>query len=508
MRTVIVGIDGLDDRHLERYAPSLPTITALGDRGVEVPLESTLPPSPGCAWPSLYTGADPSHHGVYGAVAYDAYPDEPRPVSRIDVRRPALWDYLSSEGAPSVVLDVPITHPADPIRGVLVPGAVGPGIEPGHPEGIRAELGEPFDESSAEPATVEALVSSVDRRRRAVRRLLERTDWELALLRVGELADAIDHLEDDAGLEALSVAVDRLVDAVLEAAGEGTNVVCCSTHGVGPVTGYRIHLNEMLRELGFLESADGTGPQPPSFEVADAAPPGPLERAARAGSRALARVGLDATLDRLGSAVRGPVDDRVDWYSSLAYCPDGATPGVRVNLAGREPYGTVPPSRYETVCAELVSHLSALETPAGEPAFEFVCRRDHLYEGPFLERAPDVFAVPTGGTHTISAALPGRRFEPIDTLGPTLEGVFVGAGPGVTGALDRSRLSVVDVAPIAMALLGRPVPALMTGSALDELLVDSVARARYDDHVYGAAATDPHFDDGDVCSRLEDVDFR
>ena len=507
MRTVIVGIDGLDGRQLERYAPSLPTLTALCDRGVEAPLESTLPPSPGCAWPSLYTGADPSHHGVYGAVAYDAYPDEPRPASRIDVRRPALWDYLSSEGAPSVVLDVPVTHPADPIHGVLVPGAVAPGTEPGHPEGIRAELGEPFDESSPDAAPVEALVSSVARRRRAVRRLLERTDWELAVLRVGELAEAIDRL-DGAELEALYEAVDRLVDDVREAAGEGTNVVCCSTHGAGPVTGYRIHVNEVLRELGFLESAAGAGPQPPSFEVADAAPQGPLERAAQVGSRLLARIGLDAALERLGSAVRGPVDERVDWYTSLAYCPDGATPGVRINLAGREPYGTVPPSRYETVCAELVSQLSDLETPDGEPAFEFVCRRDHLYEGPFLERAPDVFAIPAGGTHTVSAALPDRRFEPVDTLGPTLEGVFVGAGPGVTGTLDRPRLSVVDVAPIVMALLGRPVPDLMTGSVPDELLVDSVVRARYDDHVYGAAATDPHFDDGDVCSRLEDVDFR
>ncbi len=33
--------------------------------GVETELESTFPPWTGSAWPSIYTGVDPAHHGVY-----------------------------------------------------------------------------------------------------------------------------------------------------------------------------------------------------------------------------------------------------------------------------------------------------------------------------------------------------------------------------------------------------------------------------------------------------------
>ncbi|WP_255190996.1 alkaline phosphatase family protein [Natronobeatus ordinarius] len=515
MRTVVIGIDGLGVRHLDRDASSMPTITGLCDRGIEARLESTHPPSVGCAWPSLYTGCEPSHHGVYGSLTYDAYPSDPQPASRIDVRRPAMWDYLSSEGTSSVVLNVPVTQPADPMNGVLVPGDSPAGTEPAHPMGIRDELaderGDPFTEPPTDERTgVETLVDSVDRRRRAVSSLLERTDWELAVVRLDELETAVGEADDASELEPLYQAVDAFVGGVLETVGEETNVVCCSTRGVSPVAGYRIAINEILREVGFLEPTDGGEPPTPSFQIGQGdgrEHRGPIERALRAGDRVMARFGLESTLAEFVDGSSDSTNDRIDWYSSIAYCPDETCMGVRINLAGREPYGNVPPSRYESVCDELVELLTALETPDGEPAFEFVCRRDHLHEGHFFEGAPDVCFLPKGMNHTVSAALSGRRFESIDTVGLGFEGVFVGTGPGFTGTAPTRRLSLVDVAPITMALLGRPVPSLMTGSVPDGLLVDPAVRARYDDLVYGAAATDPLFDDGDVGSRLEDAGY-
>ena len=514
MRTIVIGIDGLDFRHLDRNAPSTPTLTALRDRGVEAPLESTHPPSIGCAWPSLYTGTDPSHHGVYGSVAYDAYPDAPRPVSRIDVRRPAVWDYLSNEGASSIVYNVPISHPADPIHGVLIPGDSPAGTEPGHPMGIRDELAVELgatapSQSRDDSAEVSELVSSLDRRRRAIGALLGRRAWELAVVRVGELETALERADDAADVRPVFARIDRLVGDVLDAVDEETNVVCCSTYGVAPVSGYRINVNEVLRDAGFLESAGWDEPSRPTLEVTGGpvgSQQGPFERAVRAGSRVVG--GLGSLFERLAPRTPADADECVDWYSSLAYCPDETRLGLRVNLAGREPYGRVPPSRYEAVCSELVSLLSALETPDGEPAFEFVCRREHLYDGHFLDGAPDVLFMPSGANHVVSTTLSGRRFESVTTVGPRLEGAFVGAGPGFTGATVPHRLSVVDIGPITMALLGRPVPELMTGSVPEGLLVDPVARARYDDGVYGAAATDPLFDDGEVRSRLEDAGYR
>ncbi|WP_276257027.1 alkaline phosphatase family protein [Halomontanus rarus] len=579
MRAVVLGFDGLDARFLDRFESSLPNIAALRDRGVEAPLESTYPPRSASAWPSLYTGTDPSHHGVFGAFRTDSYPDEATPASGVDVRRPALWDYLSSEGGSSVVLNVPLTHPADPINGVVVPGLPAGDVEHGYPDGIREELNDEVGDSTDEYTIsgpppedddrLEYTLELVDQRRRAAVALLEREEWELAVcgvrgtdvvsrgLRECERQPRDDDVER---IRSVYEAADQLVGDVLETVGEETTVVLCSNHGTARRTGYRIDVNEILSEHGYLETTSGSlppatlseaGEQLRAFEVgerdetvraledpeagvdvdvdvaadgrgAESDPVGERESKSdrnRKDGEANAengggiprtigtiadRTGLSAVLERLSSLFGlGRSERTVDWHRSRAYCAAGPQMGVRVNLAGREPYGRVTPSKYESVCTDLVELLSSLETPDGEPAFEFACRREHLYDGPFVEYAPDVFVLPKGENHTVSANLSrrGKAFHPIDSYGRALEGVFVGAGPGFDGE-SPNRLSVTDVAPITMAALGRPVPSLMTGTVPEGLTRDPPVRGEYPGIAIGSAIDDPTFDDEKLPGRL------
>lgn len=591
MRAVVLGFDGLDARFLDRFESSLPNITALRERGVEAPLESTCPPRSASAWPSLYTGTDPSHHGIFGAFRTDNYPDETTPVSRVDVRRPALWDYLSSEGGSSVVLNVPLTHPADPINGVVVPGLPAGGVERGFPDGILEELNDEIGESADEytisgtppegvDARLEYTLDLVDQRRRAAVALLEREEWELAVCGVRgtdvvsrELCEG-QRRDDVERIRAVYEAADRLVGDVLETVGEETTVVLCSDHGLTRRTGYRIDVNDILAEHGYLETTSGSPPPATLTEASEQLrelEAGELDGTARAleepdagtdvdvdvdvaadglgdesglvgerkregkresdrnrsedeakdededgtevgnGGRiprvvgAIAdRIGLSTVVEHLPSLFGPRRSERaVDWHRSRAYCAAGPQMGVRVNLAGREPYGRVTPSKYETVCTDLVDLLSSLETPDGEPAFEFVCRREHLYDGPFVENAPDVFVLPKGENHTVSATLSGRgaAFRSIETYGHALEGVFVGAGPGFD-AETPNRLSITDVAPITMAALGRPVPSLMTGAVPEGLTRDPPVRADYPGIAIGSAIDDPTFDDEKLPGRL------
>ena len=106
--TVILGLDALSIEYVDQF--DLPNIESLQERGVSASLRSTFPPWTGSAWPSIYTGVEPSHHGVYSFFDFsDGYPDEADLISRNDVRAPALWDYLSQVGTSSVVLNVPVT---------------------------------------------------------------------------------------------------------------------------------------------------------------------------------------------------------------------------------------------------------------------------------------------------------------------------------------------------------------------------------------------------------------
>ncbi len=540
MKTVVLGFDALDWRYLERFASSLPSFTALRERGVEAPLESTHPPWTGSAWPSMYTGTDPSHHGVYGFFDYDGYPDDGHLVSRADVQRPALWNYLSDDGASSIVLNVPVTHPAEPIEGVLVPGYLAAEDDPGHPEGIRDELSDELGETytiysrgeiSDDPDEKFAgYLELIEQRRGAAVALLENHEWEFALLQV-QKTDAVFHnFADERRFRAIYEAADRLLGDVLQAVDEETNVVVCSDHGIGRLDGYQIHVNEVLAEHGFVETTSegdrlSLGSEKKSLlgtSEDDSDEPGTLERTLLAGQRvatglgvepsdvyaAAKRLGLESALVRLvPESMQRAAGETVDWRRSRAYCPDETRMGVRVNLEGREPDGVVSPSEYETVRDELVEILSALETPDGEPAFDYVCRRERLFGGPFLDDAPDVLFLPTDMDHTVSTALYGQRFVPVDAHDHKLDGVFVGAGPGFEASADVGRLSLPDVAPIAMALLDRPVPSRMTGSVPDGLLAGPARRVDYGDIAYGTGVTEPTVDDGAVTERLEDLGY-
>ena len=542
MKTVVLGFDALDFRYLDRYTSSLPNLTALRDRGLEAPLESTHPPWTGSAWPSMYTGVDPSRHGVYGFFHYEGYPDEGRLVSRTDVDAPAIWNYLSAKERPSIVLNVPVTHPAEPIEGVLVPGYLASEDEPSYPAQIREELSAAIGEeytiysrgeiSSDAEEKFAGYLDLIDRRRRATRWLLAECEWEFALLQL-QKTDAVFHnFDDDELFRAIYEAADRLVGDVLEVVDEETNVIVCSDHGIGPVTGYQIHVNEVLADHGLLEaSTDGgddlaiekaslMGEAKRSGEP-DSREPGVLDRTLLAGGRvasafgvepndvygAAKRVGLEDALLRFApDALREAAGKGVDWRASRAYCPGKTRMGVRINLAGREPEGVVSPAEYEIVRDEIIEILSELETPDGEPAFELVCRREELFDGPYVEGAPDVLFRPSRMDHTVSTKLYGRRFVPVDDHDHKVDGVFLGAGPGFTDGADVDALSLVDVAPMIMALLGVDVPSRMTGSVPDGTLSDPVRRADYGDVPY-ATGSDRSGDESDVTERLEDLGY-
>ncbi|WP_158056468.1 alkaline phosphatase family protein [Halorussus halophilus] len=542
--TVIVGFDALDFKYLDEFADSLPNFSALRDEGVEAPLESTFPPWTGSAWPSMYTGTDPSHHGVYGFFHNDDdYPDQDELVTRNRVRSPAIWNYLAARGEPTVTLNVPVTHPAEPVEGVLVPGYLAHEDDAGYPEEIRDEISEAIGEeytiysrgetSDDKAEKLAGYLDLVEIRGKAAEHLLETHDWTVAFVQI-QKTDAVFHNFDEANeFRQVYERADEVLGRVMEIAGDDTNVVVCSDHGIGPVDGYTVYLNEILRQAGFVETT--TEANKPSLGSEKAVLTGEAEaggnggtteagatmtgRAVSAATSALGRVGVtpgdayalacrvgvdDFLTSVLPDAALSAASDGVDWENSKAY---GRTAelGVRVNLEGREPHGIVAPEEYETVREDLIETLSAVRTPDGEPAFDWVCKREAVYDGPFTERACDVLFMPKDMNHVLSPSLVGQRFAPIRDHDHKLHGAFVGAGPAFSGR-NPEALSLTDVSPIAMAAAGLDVPARMTGTVPEGLLKESVSIADYGDVPYGTE-TDTSDDDGSVEERLSDLGY-
>ena len=70
------------------------------------------------------------------------------------------------------------------------------------------------------------------------------------------------------------------------------------------------------------------------------------------------------------------------WSEELNYFPS-----IRVNLQGREPEGQVPAEDYEQFCRDLCAELETWDV------IEKAWRRDDIYTGDYVHRAPDIALV-------------------------------------------------------------------------------------------------------------------
>jgi predicted AlkP superfamily phosphohydrolase/phosphomutase len=145
-RVVILGLDGLDYTLTEKLLSEgkLPHLEALRKQGCFKSLGTTLPPISPVAWSSFQTGVNPGKHGIYDFLTPDERTYQPKlssveirpprrtlrlgnyqlPLGKADVRllrrsRP-FWNVLSDHGIFSAILRVPITFPAEKLRGVLL----------------------------------------------------------------------------------------------------------------------------------------------------------------------------------------------------------------------------------------------------------------------------------------------------------------------------------------------------------------------------------------------------
>src|SRR5690606_4014114 len=162
-----------------------------------------------------------------------------------------------------------------------------------------------------------------------------------------------------------------------------------------------------------------------------------------------------------------------DWTRTAAFCEEANTqPGVWINLRGREAAGCVAPGDYERVRQEVIDALLAWRVPGSDrPVVARACRREELYEGPLVARAPDVVfelgdqdgyrhvVVPTPWSEPRGPAL--RRLEDHELAGGRgrgtkgthrPDGVWLAAGGG---AAERAApASICEVAAHLRAALG------------------------------------------------------
>lgn len=535
---------------------SLPNLAAIAETGAVGPLQSTMPPNSAPAWTSFMTGMNPGSHGVYGFTRVDPEESYTIKVNSGAVREArSIWQILSEQDRRSILINVPMTYPPDPIDGLVVTGIDTPGLESTftHPPELRQELLRLIPDYTLDVRSwgvtavgerraqiLDDILRMVESRRKLVLHLMTSESWDLFTV-VFTATDRVQHffwrfLDPAHPLYEPTEApkyhnailrvyrrIDQVLGEILACCDDETTVVVMSDHGFGPQ--HRLfRINQWLLENGFLTMTHASqnrlrdrlssAVQRQLFHSVDG-----VQRFARTrlSDRAKDR------LKRLFPQVREQVASQilfagVDWSTTQAYHTAEFPGSIRINLKGRETNGVVNPgSEYETVCETIRSALEGYVNPdTGKPVVERVFRREELYWGPCLDRAPDLIVHLADYAYTIDWYLPvadssaARSSSVVDKLTgryavncgshrPT--GILMLRGPDIRRAVTLQSNQIYDLAPTLLYLMGQSVPADMDGRVLTEAITpERLARQPLERTEQGHVADGGAFAEAEVYS--------
>ena len=456
-RLLVVGWDGATFELVDPLvrAGRLPNLARLIERGQSAELTSTVVPISSAAWVGAVTGGTPGQTGVYDFFEPVRETYAVRLTSARSNAMPPLWRILGWHGLESIVFGVPLTWPPEEVNGVLVAGMLAPfDAEYAHPPGLAGELrARGFQPDlgiwrDAKQLTPKRLSRQIEIKRDVLVEMLGERDWDLAMV-VFKSLDVLGHRIYDGRMDT-DVArwyevLDRTLGDLLAAAGPDANVIVLSDHGFRAY-GRQFFPHAWLVEQGYAArrpaGRSGAGGRTP--------PTGPLATA-RAEERLQAVGELDLSRTR-----------------ALAGSAEGHFGGLRLNLRGREPEGIVAPEEAEALLEDIAARLRAERVPGtASPLVTRVWRPGELYPGPFSDRLPDLL-FETDPSVAVRPIPQTRWF--VEDAARTFpdharEGIWIAAGPSISGSRERGRHDVFDLAPTALHLLGLPVHEEMTGVA-------------------------------------------
>lgn len=440
-RVVVVGLDGTPFSLVERLMAQgdLPNLQRIVHAGSLRRMSSVYPVVSSTAWASFMTGRNPASHGIFGFV--DCHPGTYKtyiPTGR-NLVGPTLWEVLSGQKRRVAVMNVPVTYPPREVNGALVSCFLTPDVRKAtYPASFADKLVEIGYRLDMDPwlarKSKDLLLEDFDivfaRRAEAMWCLLEQEAWDFFMIHIME-TDRLQHFlwehyeQDDSTYAPQFVSryrqVDKLLGELYDSLKPDTDLVIVSDHGFASVK-YEVYVNHWLEQAGWLRFKE----RPAQLDPKAAYP----------------------TLEW--------VDD-----SSRAFSLD---PGrLYLNVQGRWPRGGVPRGEYRELRDALARDvLENLRDPVtGQPMIEKAIPKEELYRGDLFDWAPDLILVPFNG-YDLKGAVNKQQLVHKGEL----EGMhtYDDALLYVSGReINKRDLSILDVMPTILHLVGEPVPQQLEG---------------------------------------------
>jgi len=414
-RTIVIGLDGMPYRLIRDLADSgtMPNTRTLIEQGVFRRMASSIPEISSVAWSSIITGANPAQHGIYGFTDLAAGTYRTIYPNSASLQSPPFWERAAFGRC--VILNVPSTYPARALNGALVAGFVALNLEKAtFPPALVPKLVEldyridvDFGRASQSvPYFLNDLDKTLQARIATYRYLWSHETWDTFVLvftgtdRLAHfLWDAYEqeaHEHHAAFLEHLEQ-VDAVIGEVVDRLAPRDRLIVISDHGFERLD-KELYVNYELRQRGLL-----------AFQG-----------------------GAPARLTNLSEQTR-------------AFALD---PGrIYLHMRTKYPRGSVSPQDRAHVLEDLEALYCSLEVE-GQPAIKRVYRKEEIYAGPLLDRAPDLVLLANAGFNLRATVDPRQLWDIGIRTGKHSPDAFLLAAGDIAPATIPSAPTVEDVVGI------------------------------------------------------------
>lgn len=472
-KIIVIGVDCATFSLIKPWAEKgkLPTFRKLMSEGVHAGLESTIPPMTPPAWTSIVTGVNPGKHGIYNA--YEGIDHSFKFVNSTCRKSAAIWNLLSEKNYRSIVINVPVTYPPEKIEGIMVSGMYTPSIKSNftYPRRIKEDLlTRGYEIWAPAQGNKDQLKNSIQKRAEATVWLMEEFSWDFLMV-VFMAIDKAQHLYWGNWGTLLEIyrKIDDAAGMLINEVPSDAIVIVLSDHGYGSYN-KAFYINNWLRRSGFLKSKK---------QYSLLKPLGFARYLPISGIRKIVDILpeklLKSAFHKAERIFSTPSQD-IDFKQTKAYnYPDSDSITIIKESS----------AEYEKLRNNLNERLLDVVDPSdGSRVIKKVLRREEVYWGPYVGKAPDlVIELPSG-------YLVSPDFDPLGRIvSSTLRrssfhrrrGIFVMAGTDIRKhASLKGKVATWDVVPTILHMLKLPIPSYLDGIVLKECFVPGSEMAKRD----------------------------
>jgi predicted AlkP superfamily phosphohydrolase/phosphomutase len=507
-KIIIIGLDGgtwtiLNPLMEQGKAPFFSHLCKNGIHGI---LRSTTPPVTAPAWTSFLTGQNPGRHGLYDFQWIDFTTNNRNLTVSTDCKSANIIDYLNDEGKRSLFINVPLTFPPYPINGILVAGfPVPPESDFVYPPEMLQQIKklnyitdwmEIYRNNKSQSKV--SMIKMADKSQINVfASMLKQYDWEVAMIVISG-TDHIAHLEWQKGNVNAVKNYYSYIDGILyklhhKGLFADATIVVVSDHGFGGAS-YSFFMNTWLSKEGYLRFKSEKDDTYDVFlrefrNTVYGKRNGILSRMLKTINltrenliylgKKTGLIKLERYLPHSIISVFPSHEFSIDWSNTKAYIFSNASKGININLQDREKTGIVTRNEYDGLRKEIVEKLRRLKSVDGSPIFQIADLKENIYSGPYVPNAPDIVTWPFPN-YKIRIGTNQKNFlRKVIESQHTLEGIYIFSGDDFLSKKWGREISIMDIAPTIMHIMGLQVPEDMDGKvATDFFAPYSSARKR------------------------------